>query len=61
MKWEILSVDHEGNPANEGRVFVTDGKDSFHVDQTSAQRLADLLSDGAKTVTVAKTEKAKAK
>lgn len=46
--WEVTTIDPDGNPANEGRVFVTNGKESFHVDFTGSQHLADLLNAGAK-------------
>lgn len=46
-KWEVVDVDPAGNPANVGRVFVTNGLEAFHVDATGAQHLADLLDAGA--------------
>lgn len=45
--WEIKDIDPAGNPANPGRVFVTDGKEAFHVDAMGAERLVELLNAGA--------------
>lgn len=45
--WEVTTTDPSGNLANEGRVFVTNGIEAFHVDFTGAQRLADLLNAGS--------------
>ncbi len=58
MTWEVIT-DSPGGPANEGRAFVSDGTDYFHVDATNAQRLADLLNDGAKVVKAPRTKVAK--
>lgn len=52
--WEVVEADNPQGNEPDYRVFVTDGSESFHIDRASAQRLADLLNDGAKKVSISK-------
>ena len=47
MTWEVQQKELGPGKDDDGRDFVTDGEDLFHVDRAGAQRLADLLNKAA--------------
>ena len=54
MPFEVVQKESVPGQEDDGRDFVTDGVDIFHVDRSGAQRLADLLNNTVKAVVVAK-------
>lgn len=52
--FEVIEPETGEGQVPDYRVFVTDGKDSFHIDAPSAQRLCELLNAAAKTVRINK-------
>lgn len=57
MTWEVREKDRPVGKDDDGRAFVTDGVEFFHVDRVEAQRIADLLNDKGTPTRRKKAEK----